>query len=135
MKAILEPKIVAARTQRPADLLHSAVASFERMLASSQGCLTILAISVTIRSTHDIDRVLRSFLLKRLEHHFVNVTPAPFLARLERLSDRVLRPSKVLRGVSVLRRVAAADVTARLAEAQVHPRISGLKDDYLLYAR
>jgi hypothetical protein len=45
MKAMLEPKIVAAKTHRPAALPQGAVASFDRMLASSQGCVTIWAMS------------------------------------------------------------------------------------------
>jgi hypothetical protein len=47
MKAMLEPKIVAANTHRPVDLLHGAAAFLALMNASSQGCLTILAMSVT----------------------------------------------------------------------------------------
>jgi hypothetical protein len=37
MKDMLEPKIVAARTHRWADLLQGAATPFERMIASSQG--------------------------------------------------------------------------------------------------
>jgi hypothetical protein len=44
MKAMLEPKIVAARIQRPADLLQGVTASFARMSASSQGGLAMFAI-------------------------------------------------------------------------------------------
>jgi len=47
MKAMLEPKIVAAKTQRPADLLQRAVASFDRIAPSLQGCVLILAMSGT----------------------------------------------------------------------------------------
>ena len=45
----------------------------------------------------------------------VHVAPHPALARLDRLHDGVPRLLKVPRGVLVLRRVATADVAARLA--------------------
>jgi len=36
------------------------------------------------------------------QEHFIHVTPAPVLSRLERLHDRVFRLVKVLGGVLVL---------------------------------
>jgi hypothetical protein len=58
---------------------------------------------------------------QRLEEEFVNVAPTPFFTRLEGFDDRMARRVKMLGGVFVLRRVAAADVPASFAEAQVHP--------------
>jgi hypothetical protein len=62
-----------------------------------------------------------------LDHHLVDKTPSPVLARLERSNDGVMGLSEVLGGVFVLRGVAAADVTAGLAEPQVHPRVTHLQ--------
>ena len=52
-----------------------------------------------------------------LNLHLVDVAPAPVFARLERLDDRVVGRPKVLGGVFVRRRVAAADMPARQALA------------------
>ena len=65
--------------------------------------------------------------LERLEEDSINVAVAPLFARLERFNDRVFCRMKVLRRVLVLRRVAATDVTARFAQAQMHPRIAHLQ--------
>jgi hypothetical protein len=61
---------------------------------------------------------------ERLKHDLVDVTPSPILARLKRSHNRMLGLSEVLRGVSVLRGIAAADVTTNLAQAQMNPRIA-----------
>jgi hypothetical protein len=66
MKAMPEPKIVAAKTHRPADLLQGAVVSFDRILASSQGCLTILAISGMMFLKHDADYAPQRFCISGL---------------------------------------------------------------------
>src|SRR6266568_2691418 len=66
-------------------------------------------------------------LRERLNRDLVDVTPSPVLARLERSHNRVLGLSEVLRGVFVLRGVAAADVTANLAEPQMNPGIPHLQ--------
>src|SRR4051794_15254329 len=50
------------------------------------------------------------------EIHLVRVAPAPVLARLERLDDRVPNAKRVGTRVPVGRGVAAADVPARQAE-------------------
>src|SRR5947209_15811584 len=59
MKAMLEPKIVAARIHRPTALLQGAATSFERMNASSQGGLAILTIQ---RSRLEIVRVVTTLI-------------------------------------------------------------------------
>jgi hypothetical protein len=56
-----------------------------------------------------------------LEEQLIDVAPTPILARLEALHDRKLRPVKVLRRVLPLRLIAASDMAAFLAEAQVNP--------------
>jgi hypothetical protein len=58
---------------------------------------------------------------KRFDHYIVYVTPAPIFARFERSHDGVLCFLEVLGGVLVFRRIAAADVAADFAEAQVNP--------------
>jgi hypothetical protein len=54
----------------------------------------------------------------------VNIAPAPIFSGLERLDDRVLGFMKVLGGVLVFGRIAAADVAAFQTQAQVHPGVS-----------
>jgi hypothetical protein len=56
-----------------------------------------------------------------LEEQLIDVAPAPILAGLVALHDRVLRPVKVLRRVLPLRLIAASNVAAFLAQAQVDP--------------
>jgi hypothetical protein len=56
-----------------------------------------------------------------LEHEIVHVTVVPVLARLERADDRMPDGSEVPRRVLSRRAVAAADVPAFLADAQVDP--------------
>src|SRR3954454_4923573 len=58
----------------------------------------------------------------RDERDLVQVAPAPRLARLRRAHDRVVRLVEVLGRVAVRRVVAAADLPALPAEAQVNPR-------------
>src|SRR6185295_5813383 len=64
---------------------------------------------------------------RELHADLVHIAPAPALARLERGDDRVLGRVEVLRGVLVLRVVAAADVAAGAAKAQVQPAIAHLQ--------
>jgi len=58
------------------------------------------------------------------QKHFVHVTPAPVLSRLEGLHDWVLGLVKVLGGVLVLGRITAANVTADQTLPQVDPGIA-----------
>jgi hypothetical protein len=55
------------------------------------------------------------------QKHFVHVTPRPILPRLKRSNDRVPSGVKMFRGVAIRRRVAATDVSARQAKAEVDP--------------
>src|SRR5205807_657239 len=57
----------------------------------------------------------------QLEGGLVDVAPVPVLARLERPDDRVARCQEVAGGVPAGRVVAAADVAALLADAEVDP--------------
>lgn len=54
---------------------------------------------------------------------FVHVAIPPCLTRLVRLQHRVTGRSEVLRGVRVLGVVAAADVPAYQADAQIYPSV------------
>ena len=59
-----------------------------------------------------------------LDELLVDVTPEPALAGLGGRDYRVAAGVEVLRGVLILGGVAAADVSAGEAGAEVHPRIS-----------
>jgi hypothetical protein len=59
--------------------------------------------------------------------HFIHVTPAPVLARLKGLHHGMLGLMKVLGGVFVFGRVAAADMSANEAFPQVNPGIAHLQ--------
>src|SRR4029077_809209 len=61
------------------------------------------------------------------QKHLVQVTPAPLLAGLEGLHDRVLGLMEVFGGVLVLGRVTAANVTADQAFPQMDPGIAHLE--------
>src|ERR1700733_7754296 len=63
----------------------------------------------------------------KLHRQLIDVAPAPVLARLERGDDWVARGVEVLGGMPVLGIIAAADVAAGPAQAQVHPGVAGLQ--------
>jgi hypothetical protein len=56
----------------------------------------------------------------------VHVAPGPELTRLDRANQRMLRLVKVLCGVLVLGRIAAANMTTDEAQAQMDPSIANL---------
>jgi hypothetical protein len=58
---------------------------------------------------------------------FIHIAPTPVLPGLERLHDRMFRLVKVLGGVLVLGRVAAADVAADKTFPQVDPGVAHLE--------
>jgi hypothetical protein len=60
-------------------------------------------------------------LSQLVKHHFIDIAPAPFFARLEGFDDRVFGRMKMFGGVFVWRRVAATDVAAGHANPQVQP--------------
>lgn len=63
----------------------------------------------------------------KVQFHLVDVAPAPSLAGLQRLHNRVFGAVEVLRGVLVFRRVAATDMPALQAQPQVHPGVTHLQ--------
>ena len=62
-----------------------------------------------------------------LESHFVHVAPQPTLSRLQGCDDGVTCGVEMLRGVPVLRVIAASHMPARETETEMHPGISGLQ--------
>jgi hypothetical protein len=74
-----------------------------------------------------VPRHLRSRHRMLIEHDFIHVAPFPILSRLRRTHDGVLRRMEMLRGVLVLRRIAAAHVSAPQAHAQMNPRVVHLQ--------
>jgi hypothetical protein len=76
---------------------------------------------------HDHGRHIGSSLGAGLHDDLVYVAPDPILPRLEGLDERVLRGVEVLGSVLVLGVVAAADVAAGQALAQVNPAVSHLE--------
>src|SRR5579859_5531759 len=61
------------------------------------------------------------------EHDFVDVAPKPVFARLDGLHNRMLGGVKMFGGMLVPGRIAATDVAANLAQAQVHPTVAHLE--------
>lgn len=59
--------------------------------------------------------------LGRLDVGFVDIAPSPVFTRLEGLHDRMTSRVEVSSGVFVLRGVAATNISAGKAEAQMHP--------------
>jgi hypothetical protein len=62
-----------------------------------------------------------------IKSHLIDVAPAPVFARLVRLDDGMFGCVEVLRGVPVLGRIAAADVAAGHAQAQMNPGVTALQ--------
>ena len=67
------------------------------------------------------------YKLRLLKHHLVDVAPAPVFSRLEGLDNRVVGRVEMLRRVLVLRGVAASDMPANQALAQVNPAIANFQ--------
>src|SRR5438132_2402038 len=63
----------------------------------------------------------------QLEDYVVEVARRRVPSLLERLDDRMTGSPEVLGGVLVLRRVATADVTAYLAQPEMHPGVPHLQ--------
>src|SRR6185295_5854023 len=59
------------------------------------------------------------------QRYRIGVAPSPVLPRLHRFDDRMTHRVVVRRGMLVRRRIAATDVAAGHADAQVHPAIPG----------
>src|SRR5689334_1035049 len=75
-------------------------------------------------ATSDVTRnrtVLRRGAVRKVEEHFVEVTPSPSFWRIVAFDDGMSRRVKMFGGVAVGRLIAAAHVAAGPAQAQVHP--------------
>ena len=64
---------------------------------------------------------------REVQLYLVNVAPSPALAGLNRPHDGVICRMKVLGGVLVFRRIAAAHMPAGQAQAQMNPAVAGLE--------
>jgi hypothetical protein len=62
--------------------------------------------------------------LCEIQLNLVDETPTPIFARLDGPHNRVLDRVKVLRGVLVLRGIAATNISADHAEPQMNPRVA-----------
>ena len=62
-----------------------------------------------------------------LYHHLINIAPAPVLARLKGLHDRMLSGVKVCGRVLVFGGIATAHVSTDEAFTELHPAIAGLQ--------
>src|ERR1700722_12563463 len=71
--------------------------------------------------------VVRRHAVGKIEHRFVDVTPAPSLRRIVALDDRVLGGVIMLGRVTVRRLVATAHMAAGAADPQMHPDVAGLE--------
>ena len=71
--------------------------------------------------------ILRRRVVAEIEHDLVFVTPAPTLRGIVALDDGVPCLMKMFRGMPVGRIVAAADMAAGPADAQVNPARPGLQ--------
>jgi hypothetical protein len=63
----------------------------------------------------------------QFEREVVQVAEIPILTRFEGPDDRMAARAEVLRGMPILRAVAATDVAAALAHSQVHPLVARLQ--------
>jgi len=66
-------------------------------------------------------------LSPHLEHYLIDVAPAPILSRLEGLNNGMVGRVEMFCGMFVLRGIAAANMPAFQANAQVNPAITGLQ--------
>src|ERR1700730_4204594 len=72
--------------------------------------------------------ILRRGTSAKIHCNLVDIAPSPAFRRIVALDDRVAGLVKMLGGVTVRRAVAAADMAAGPAEAQMHPRRTDLAD-------
>ena len=60
--------------------------------------------------------------LAEVQKNLVDIAPSPAFRRIVALDDRMAGLVKVLGGMTIGRAVAAADMAASPAQAQMHPR-------------
>src|ERR1700682_3182929 len=70
---------------------------------------------------------MRRHPIGQIQHHLVDITPAPSFRRIVALDDRMLGRMKMFGCVMIGGFVAASDMAAGAAYAQVHPDITGLE--------
>src|SRR5713226_7600235 len=68
---------------------------------------------------------MRRLSVRQIEHHFIDITPAPTLRRIIALNDRMFGGVEMPGRVFVGGIVAAADVTAGAADPQMQPHTAG----------
>jgi hypothetical protein len=61
---------------------------------------------------------------RKIEHYFVDVTPAPPFRRIIGLDDRVLCRVKMFCGVSIWRLIATTDMATAAADPQMQPGVA-----------
>jgi hypothetical protein len=90
------------------------------------GVSRVLSAAIVHRPSSIVCRqaIVHHPLSGRLQIDLVDIAPDPILARLEGLYDGVVGGVEVPGGVFVLGVVAATDVAAGEADAQVHPAIA-----------
>src|ERR1700730_3891434 len=71
--------------------------------------------------------VMRRHVVRKIQHHLVDITPTPSFRRIITLDDRMLCRMKMFGRVMIGRIVAASDMAAGAAYAQVHPDIAGFQ--------
>ncbi len=65
----------------------------------------------------------RPCLSSKIQLDLIDITPAPILARLERFHDGVFGVMEMLGRVLILRRIAAANMAAFQAQAEMNPHV------------
>jgi hypothetical protein len=64
---------------------------------------------------------------RKIEHHFIDVTPAPTFGRIIGLDDRVPGRVKMFCCVPIWRLIAATDMAAGSADPQMQPGVAKFK--------
>ncbi len=83
-----------------------------------------LSFAVVCRASSNVawDRpVVRRGAAAKVQNNLVDIAPSPPFRRIVAFDDGMAGLAKMLGGVTVWRAVAAADMAARPAEAQMHP--------------
>src|SRR3979490_730518 len=75
----------------------------------------------------EISGIILRVVLNSIEVKLVSVAPPPVFAGFKRLDNRMFGMAIVRAGVLVLRRIAAADMSAGKTESQVDPAVSHLQ--------
>src|SRR5579864_3918602 len=84
-----------------------------------------LRIVLAYLAKNAVEHASRSRGSGKIDLHLVHETPAPGLARLQRLHHRVTGSGGMLARVLVARRIAAADMPADHADPQMEPAVPG----------